>query len=224
MIFETTVKFNGVKTVPITVPAIKQIAGRAGRYRVAPSKATPSIPKSDTVTPLPAAPSVGLVTTLEKQDYSALKYAMSVTPKPLRTAGIFPSSGHIEHFATLFPPETPFHTILERLRTYSTTTRSIFHLCSFDELLEVARALSGIKGLSVSERLQFCMAPISRDFMVQEAALEMASKLANSEDGSALNIKAFDLDVLDIENPTESEVLRRLEGLHKALLLYLWLS
>lgn len=149
---------------------------------------------------------------------------MSVTPKPLKTAGIIPSSGQIEAFAALFPPDEPFHKILDSLQEHARTNKSLFHLCSFDDLLVVARALNEIKGLSVFERLQFCMAPISRDYMVQDAALELAQKLADSEDASALKIKAFNLGVLDIENPMKSEELRELEGLHKALLLYLWLS
>lgn len=216
-------KFNGTTTVPVSIPAIKQIAGRAGRFRVAGAK-TPVISADDTVAPLPAAPSVGLVTTLDKVDYSPLKYAMSVTPKPLKTAGIMATGNHIEEFSTLFPPTTPFHVVLQKLRDYAATNRSLFHLCSFEDHVTVAKAISGIKGLSVSERLQFCMAPISRDPAVQDAALDMAQILADNGDGSALNIKSFDLDVLDIENPTMAGELRRLEGLHKSLLLYLWLS
>lgn len=68
------------------------------------------------------------------------------------------------------------------------------------------------------------MAPIPSDPMVQDAAVELAQRLADNRDASVLAIEALDLDILDIENPTRPEELRRLEGLHKALLLYLWLS
>lgn len=118
----------------------------------------------------------------------------------------------------------PFDGILQDLQTHIATTPALFHLCNIDEHLKVARALRGIRGLSVAERLQFCMAPITSDPMVQDAAIEMAECLAANKDASVLAISKLDLDVLDIANPTHAEELRRLEGLHKALLLYLWLS
>lgn len=220
MIFDTTVKWNGTKTVAVSVPAIKQIAGRAGRFRVA-GATTPAAPGADAV---PAAPSVGYVTTLDREHHNALTYAMHATPSPLKTAGILPSSAHIEEFSALYPPNTPFDNILQDLQTHIATTPALFHLCNIDEHLKVARALRSIPGLSVAERLQFCMAPITSDPMVQDAAIEMAQCLASNKDASVLAIAALDLDVLDIANPTQAEELRRLEGLHKALLLYLWLS
>lgn len=223
MIFDTTVKWNGTKIVTVSVPAIKQIAGRAGRYRVA-GAATPAVSPTDIAVPLPAAPSVGYVTTLEREHHSALTYAMHATPSPLKTAGILPSSAHIEDFSALFPPNTPFDEILQDLQTHIATTPALFHLCNIDEHLKVAHALRSITGLSVSERLQFCMAPITSDPMVQAAAVGMATCLAENKDASVLAIEGLDLDILDIPNPTQPEELRRLEGLHKALLLYLWLS
>lgn len=222
MIFETTVKWNGTKMISVSIPAIKQIAGRAGRFRVA--GATPAVSAGDIAVPLPAAPSIGYVTTLDPEHYNSLAYAMHATPNSLKTAGILPSSSHIEEFSALFPPHTPFEEILSQLHSHSATTESLFHLCSFDEHLKVARALGSISGLSVAERLKFCMAPITSDFMVEDAALELAQRLADNRDASPLAIEALDLGVLDILNPTLPEELRRLEGLHKSLLLYLWLS
>lgn len=149
---------------------------------------------------------------------------MSTTPRPLKTAGILPSTTHIEEFAALFPPKTSFHEILQHLQAHTATTQSLFHLCSFNDHLKVARALHSIPKLSVAERLQFCMAPIPKDPAVQCAALEMAQRLADNRDAGPLKIESLDLEVLDIENPSLPKELRRLEGLHKALLLYLWLS
>ncbi|KAH8152881.1 uncharacterized protein LAJ45_03107 [Morchella importuna] len=97
-------------------------------------------------------------------------------------------------------------------------------MCSLEDILMTARALESVKGLTITERLMFCMAPITTDDAVQAAALEMAEILASSRDGSVLNMQTFDLEILDIENPTLPEELRALESLHKSLLLYLWLS
>lgn len=223
MIFETTVKFNGKEMEPVSVPAIKQIAGRAGRFRVATKKSAET--HVDISTPAAiSAPLPGLVTSLDDVDMDPLKYAMSVEPRPLRSAGILPSSAHVENFAALFPPETPLTNILSMLDKSALLNKSLFHMCSFKDILQTAQALKDVQGLTIAERLTFCMAPISSDLRVQESALEMAQVLASSRDGSVLKMRSLDLDLLDTENPTEPHQLRALEELHKSLLLYLWLS
>ena len=57
MIFETLTKYDGESVKPLEIPHIKQIGGRAGRYRVA-----PSIPASGKAIPIPeAVPAVGVL-------------------------------------------------------------------------------------------------------------------------------------------------------------------
>jgi ATP-dependent RNA helicase SUPV3L1/SUV3 len=181
-------------------------------------------PQEDqTIAPLPAAPSAGLVTTLDEIDYKNLKYAMNMTPKPILTAGVLPSAMQIEEFAALFPPGKELSFILRKLHENMRTGR-LFHICGVKAQAHTATFLEGISGLTVTEKLQFCIAPISRDPNVLEAAVEMAKCVANNSDGSILNIGALDLDVLDIENPKSMPILQRLESLHKSVLLWLWLS
>ncbi|CUS07738.1 unnamed protein product [Tuber aestivum] len=221
MIFETTIKWNGSEYEAISVPHAKQIAGRAGRYRVAVSKHNSRA--DETVVPLPPAPSVGLVTTLDEVDYQSLKYAMSVTPKPIPTAGILPTSSQIEEFASLFPPNKELSFILKEMDEAMRTAK-LFHICRVEEQIKTARLLEGIPGLRIIERLQFCMAPIGRDLKVQEAVRSMAACVGSNKDGSFLKIPNVDLEVLDIDNPKTMPVLQRLESLHKTILAWLWLS
>ena len=221
MIFESTIKWNGHQYVAITVPHIKQIAGRAGRFRVAVSKHNPE--GDQTLTPLPAAPSVGLVTTFEDIDYKNLKYAMSMTPKPIQTAGVLPSSTQIEEFAALFPPGRELSYNLRKLHE-SMRTGKLFHLCRLKDQARTAIHLEGISGLTITEKLQFCLVPLGRDPSIIEALVEMARCVAENRSGSILEIKALDLEILDIENPRVMRVLAQLEVLHKSILLWLWLS
>ncbi|RPB00989.1 hypothetical protein L873DRAFT_1678304 [Choiromyces venosus 120613-1] len=221
MIFETTIKWNGSEYEAISVPHIKQIAGRAGRYKVAVSKH--NIQADETVAPLPAAPSVGLVTTLDEVDYKSLKYAMSVTPKSIPTAGILPTSSQIEEFASLYPPDKELSFILKEMDETMRTAK-LFHICRVEEQIKTARLLEGILGLRILEKLQFCMAPIGRDLKVQEAVRRMAECVGSNKDGSLLEIPNVDLEVLDIDNPKTMPVLQRLESLHKTILVWLWLS
>ena len=144
----------------ITVPHIKQIAGRAGRFRW-PFPST--IPKETRTLHLPqAAPSVGLVTTFEDIDYKNLKYAMGMTPKPIQTAGVLPSSALIEEFTALFPPGKELCYILRKLHE-SIRTGKPFHLCRLKYQARTAVHLEGINGLTITEKLQFCLAPLGRD-------------------------------------------------------------
>lgn len=223
IIFETTVKFNGKQMEPVSVPSIKQIAGRAGRFRVPTSKSAETHVDISAPSTL-SAPLPGLVTALDHVDMPRLRKSMAIEPQPLRSAGILPSTNHIENFAALFPPDTPLAKILLAMRDSAQLNKSLFHMCSLEDILMTARALESVKGLTITERLMFCMAPITTDDAVQAAALEMAEILASSRDGSVLNLQTFDLEILDIENPTLPEELRALESLHKSLLLYLWLS
>lgn len=221
MIFETTIKWNGSEYEAISVPHVKQIAGRAGRYKVAVSKH--NIQADETLTPLPAAPSIGFVTTLDEVDYQSLKYAMSVTSKPILTAGILPTSAQIEEFASLYPPNKELSFILKTMDEAMRTTK-LFHICNLEQQVQTARSLVGIPGLRILEKLQFCMAPIGRDVKVQDAVTRMAECVGSNKDGSFLKIPGVDLEVLDIDNPKTLPILQRLESLHKTILVWLWLS
>jgi len=221
MIFETTIKWNGSEFEAISVPQVKQIAGRAGRYKVAVSRHNTQA--DETLTPLPAVPSKGLVTTLDEVDYQSLKYAMSVTPKPIPTAGVLPTSSQIEEFASLYPPDRELSFLLNAMDRVMRTS-NLFHICHLEQQIKTAKSLEGIPGLRTLEKLQFCMAPIGRDVKVQEAVTRMAECVGSNKDGSFLKIPGVDLEVLDTDNPKSILALQRLEALHKTILVWLWLS
>lgn len=176
----------------------------------------------ETSTPLPPAPQVGYVTTLDHGDLKAVRKALSTEVKPIKTAGVLPLSHHIEIFAAQFPPDKPFSQILDELEQYVRTS-DLFHLCSFKEHIVVAKLFDDIKSLTATDRMVFIMAPIGRDPRTQLAIQKMAECVAYNLDGSILQIEEMDLEALDT-NPTTIIDLQRLEVLHKALIVYLWLS
>ncbi|KAF1994805.1 P-loop containing nucleoside triphosphate hydrolase protein [Amniculicola lignicola CBS 123094] len=241
VILETMMKSDGHQLVQLKTSEVKQIAGRAGRYRTAhqaiaqDSKETeasdassdPVIGFDDAVPVVPKEPekqTVGYVTTLEDFDFRFLKMRMSDEPAPIKTAGIFPPTTVIERFSNYFPPGTPFSYILLRLHEIS-NVHPRFHLCGLKDQLAIADIIQPIKNLNVQERLTICAAPVdTRDSAATAVLEELVRCIADNVSGSLLDIQSLPLETLDLEPSGKREYLYKLEQLHKMIVLYLWLS
>ena len=128
-----------------------------------------------------------------------------------------------EEFAALFPPGRELSYILGKLRE-SIRTGKPFHLCRLKDQARTAVHLEGINGLTITEKLQFCLAPLGRDPSIIEALVEMARCVAENRNGGILEVKALDLEIQDIEIQSAMRFLAQLEVLHESILLWLWLS
>lgn len=236
VVFESVTKHDGIKVRTLTVPELKQIGGRAGRYRTA----AQAIQTSDVVAtadistlgstklvPTSKQEQVGFVTTLEEEDLNTVHQSFDLEAEPLRTAGLSPPSFIIEKFASYFPAGTPFSFILLRLRDIARLPGR-FHMCSFRGIINIAEVIQRFP-LSVHDRCIFLTAPISfRDYGMQEVVKALAGRIAHNASGDLLDIKEIKLEILDHTTNNypagRADYLRHLEALHKALTLYLWLS
>jgi len=236
IIFETTARHNGDALKFLSVSDIKQIAGRAGRYRIAPdphvrtgvegdlheSKETTASAPEITDTP---ATNLGLVTTLEKNDLPIVKAAMQSEAEPLAKIGIYPPDPIILRFSNYFPPETPFSYILLRLHEIS-RMHPRFQLCSLRSHIGIADMIQPVKELTIADRIVLCAAPIDlKAHEFPKVALAFAKCIATQSNGALLEIPALNIAILDKKvSVANKQYLVRLESLHKALVLYLWLS
>lgn len=235
IVFTTISKFNGRTKVPIEISQIKQIAGRAGRYRTASQAAhdeTSVDELSDSgsggakVSPaVSSAPNLGLVTTLDHGDLSKIQTAMESQADPIMTAGLFPPVSVLVRFAAYFPPSTPFSYILLRLHNTS-ILHPRFHLCNLSEHLEIADVIEPVRNLTISDRITFCASPANiKDESIRPVVRAFAQCVGNKTNGGLLDITALNLEVLERQYTIASkDQLQKLESLHKALILYLWLS
>ena len=225
-------KFNGrfMETIPNS--QIKQIAGRAGRYRTAmqdqQETENTSEPNEDSISKkslsTPSAQNTGLVTTLERTDYQTVLNAMQSEPEPVMTAGILPPANIIQRFAAYFPPNTPFGYILLRLHDIS-LIHPRFRLCTLKDQLKIADVIQAVPNLTLRDRIIFIAAPVKNlDSGVNRVVQALAERVANNESGALLDIKEIDLSILDKTLETKQDYLYSLESLHKILILYLWLS
>lgn len=230
VIFEASNKFDGAARRTLSVADIKQIAGRAGRFRTA-AQATETSDESKAEegkepvkTEAPDSQN-GIVTTLEKFDFPVVKAALVSEPEPIRTAGIFPPATVLERFSSYFPPGTPFSYILTRLHELSLMHKR-FHLCGLKDQVWVADLIEPVQNLTVADRNTICSAPASQTDadLWRELMPAYARVIAEQSGGSIVDIPQLPLEVLDAEVSPSREYLRELERLHKGIVTYLWLS
>ncbi|ORY65297.1 P-loop containing nucleoside triphosphate hydrolase protein [Pseudomassariella vexata] len=230
VIFEATSKRDQSSFRPITTSEIKQIGGRAGRFRTASSAIKAGSEEDSAGTGEPPAPQQrqpGLVTAMDRDDLAAVHRAFHSEPEPIKTAGIQPPPSVVERFSSYFPPNTPFGFILARLRDIVRLSPR-FHLCSPKEMHDLADLIQPY-AMSVYDRCVFLNAPVFlRDMNGAVVVQAFAKCVSNMDGGHLLDIPEIDLELLDVDGERymfgPEEYLRRLEALHKGITLYLWLS
>ena len=234
IIFEAASKFDGYQRRTLGVADIKQIAGRAGRFRIATQANEDPVSVQDLVaakddsasTQSPARDeSVGLVTTLEQFDFPIVKSAMSAEPEPIVSAGLFPPGAVLQRFASYFPPGTPFSYILWRLHEVS-QVHSRFHLCGLKDHVLIADLIEPVQGLTVEDRNIICSCPAGKSDIElwKDLMPALARCIAGQTGGSIIDLKELPLEILEAEVSPSRGYLRALEQLHKGIVAYLWLS
>jgi len=200
IIFKSLSKQEGKSgtVVPITPSMVKQISGRAGRRGTAFSK--------------------GLVACLSAQDVPKLEQDLAAPFEDLPNprAGLYPEFEHIEAFAGRRPGDS-FATLLEAYAELA-LLQGRFQLCRQEAILEIARLLEGVQGLSLNEMFTLCMAPATlKDSRIAAALLHFARQYAAGQP-STLDIHLGDA------VPTNAAELQELEAAYQIVSLWLWLS
>ena len=230
IIFESVYKFDGSAHRLIDTPSLKQIAGRAGRYRTAaqveglsggPHEVATDLSK---LRALRQSPSVGLVTTFERDQLPIVEAAMREELEPIMSAGLFPPTSVLTKFATYFPPLTDFSYMLLRLHEVS-LMHPRYHLCNLKEQVNIADIIQPVRNLTVRDRIIFCAAPAAlRVHGIPDILAAFARCVGDNTSGALLDIPQMNLDILDEDLIIDRRYMYRLESLHQALILYLWLS
>ena len=187
-----------------------------------PSSSPPPPPTSQ----LPAGPeeqTVGLVTTLDKLDFSIISRAMASDPEPMTSAGIQPPAYIIEQFARYYPDGTPFAYLLIRLNELAKTSGR-FHLCDLRQAIAIADAIESVEGLTTTDRLVFVSSPIEPRKNESALARTYAELIAQNKGVSIAEIKELDLELLREDYTANRIYLRKLEALHKGVIVWMWLS
>lgn len=197
---------------------IKQIAGRAGRYRsAAQTENKGKKANSDEE-------NVGLVTSLEEIDLPQIREALASEPPPITAAGLFPPDPAIQKFSAYFPRNTPFQYILKRLIEL-TQVSPLFFMCDPQSQFENAGVIDTVEGLRIEDQLALMAAPMHlRDIKGVEASRAFSKCIAEHSNGRLLDIPELNLEILEKPVSGDKQYLHELEILHKSVILYAWLS
>jgi len=216
IIFETTTKFNGVQSERLTIPQIKQIAGRAGRYRSAHQDKTKS-PTSQKNEP-------GFVTSLEEQDLPIIQAALKAEAPPLRKAMILPPAEYLEEYSLRLPPGIPFEYLLSRV-CQTAYAHPRFAISNIRDKLKIARITDEVPNLSIEQHAQICACPLAgRDGRLTKCLKALAKIISDRRAVNVADIPELPLEILAMTPSADRAYLQSLEALHQCLTMFLWLS
>ena len=219
IVFHSISKFNGIAREKLSVADVKQIAGRAGRFRTAhQAKSADTSNKTGSSTP------VGFVTCLHDEDLPYIQKALGQEPEPLTAAGIFPPIHVVEEYAARLPKGLPFEYILGRLVRES-TYHPRYMLCDLRDKVEIIRTIESVEKLTPGQRYTFAAAPVDhRTLTGRQVAQALARCLAENQNLTIADIPEFPLEMLEKPMVYRQDYLENLVTLHKSLILFLWLS
>ncbi|ESR33234.1 hypothetical protein CICLE_v10004646mg [Citrus x clementina] len=189
IIFSTMKKFDGVELRDLTVPEVKQIAGRAGRYG---SKFP-----------------VGEVTCLDSEDLPLLHKSLLEPSPMLESAGLFPNFDLIYMYSRLHP-DSSLYGILEHFLENAKLSENYF-FANCEEVLKVATVIDQLP-LRLHEKYLFCISPVDmNDDISSQGLTQFATNY--SKKGIVQLREIFTPGTLQV--PKTQAALRELESIHK---------
>ncbi|CAK8539184.1 unnamed protein product [Lathyrus sativus] len=198
IIFSTMQKFDGFEMRDLTVPEIKQIAGRAGRYGS-------NFP-------------LGEVTCMYAEDLPLLHSSLDAPSPILERAGLLPSFDLLYMYSQLHP-QAGFYQVLEHFIDNAKLSEKYFFV-NCEEVLQVAAVIDEFP-LGLRDKYLFCISPVDMDDEISFQGLtQFAGNYAKK--GLVRLREIFTPGTLRV--PKTPSALKDLESIHKVLDLYVWLS
>ncbi|KAL2508978.1 ATP-dependent RNA helicase SUV3 [Forsythia ovata] len=198
IIFSTLKKFDGVEMRDLSVSEIKQIGGRAGRYR--------------SIFP------VGEVTCLDAEDLPLLNSSLSSPSPIIEKAGLFPSFDLLFMYSRLHPTYS-MHQTLEHFLENAKLSANYF-IADCEEMLKVAAVIDELP-LNLNDKYLFCISPVDMSDDISSQGLTQFAQ-SYSRNGIVRLREIFTPGTLKV--PKTQTALKELESVHKVLDLYVWLS
>ncbi|CAH8317166.1 unnamed protein product [Eruca vesicaria subsp. sativa] len=198
IIFSTLEKFDGTETRDLTVSEIKQIAGRAGRFR----------------SQFP----VGEVTCLYKEDLPLLHSSLKSPSPIIERAGLFPTYDLLSRYSQAHP-KLGLYKILEHFVENAKLSSNYF-ISNVEDMMKAAALVDELP-LKLQDKYLFVVSPVDiNDEISGRGFAQFAQNYSKTRVVRLREILSDDT-VKVPRTPTE---LKELESIHKVLDLYVWLS
>lgn len=225
IIFSTHKKFNGRSKAQLEPPHVKQIAGRAGRFKVAPVKDSNSESTNDNS----KSESIGYVSAFDSGTLDYIRKCLVSRTKMLSRALLWPSDEIWCNYMSEFPSNTSFATII---KAFEFEVRNSKHLkiSPAEDRIRLVEVFQKFKELLIGDKLRMSIAPINvhhdESYKVLE---EFSSVVAKSQSRTPTSLRSLEFERVLKKKPTgiktiDSQLLGELEMLHKHLLVWLWMN
>ncbi|CDF89493.1 ZYBA0S04-05578g1_1 [Zygosaccharomyces bailii CLIB 213] len=209
VIFTTDVKFNGKEMVELTSSNIKQIGGRAGRFKSdSAGKETPQ----------------GFITTFDSEVLSTVRKGMEAPIEYLKSAVIWPTDEICGNIITKFPPGTPPSALLKAIALHlEKSTHKLFTMSDLKNKLNVLAIFEHMEDIPFFEKLRLSNAPVKDLPLVRNAFAQFCGTIARRQTRGLLSYP-FPFEVLDYRCITDEKFgLELYESLYNIIMLYFWL-
>lgn len=210
VVFTTNMKYNGEELVEMTSSQIKQIGGRAGRFKS--TSTSEDVPQ-------------GFITGFDSGVLKSVRKAIESPVEYLKTAVTWPTDEICAQLMTQFPPGTPASTLLQTIADeLEKSSNKLFTLSDLKNKLKVIALFEHMEDIPFLDKLKLSNAPVKDMPMVTEAFTKFCETIAKRHTRGLLSYR-LPFNMLDYKCiPNEGFSLEIYESLYNIITLYFWLS
>ncbi|CAI4814420.1 CPA_1a_G0055610.mRNA.1.CDS.1 [Saccharomyces cerevisiae] len=210
VVFTTNMKYNGEELMEMTSSQIKQIGGRAGRFKS--RSASGGVPQ-------------GFITSFESKVLKSVRKAIEAPVEYLKTAVTWPTDEICAQLMTQFPPGTPTSVLLQTISDeLEKSSDNLFTLSDLKSKLKVIGLFEHMEDIPFFDKLKLSNAPVKDMPMVTKAFTKFCETIAKRHTRGLLSYR-LPFNLLDYNCiPNESYSLEVYESLYNIITLYFWLS
>lgn len=209
IIFTTSMKFNGLEMVPLTDSQIKQIGGRAGRFK------SKSQEKGE---------SQGYITAMDRKTLESIRAGIDAPMQDLEKVIIWPTDEICSQLMIRYPPGTSLSFLLRTLaKRLESDESGIFELSDLGNKVAAISMFEHMEDISFFDKLKLSTAPVKDTTMVKRAFIDFCDTIAKGATRGLLSYK-IPFHYLSYNYIRDENVsLEKYESLYNIIILFMWL-